>query len=103
MNLRTYAMILCFMPIIICNSHVDRAGIQGIDVMAVKISGGDGSELWRKMDGRGWMGSAGADGYVQDSAHAIAADGKGDVVIAGNTEGALFGSMGEMIGRGPGL
>lgn len=89
-------MILCCISSAVCNSHVDRAGIQGIDVVAVKISGRDGSELWRKMDGGGWMGSARADGYVQDSAHAIAADGKGDVVIAGNTEGALFGSMGEM-------
>lgn len=98
MNLRTYVVISCFIPRIICDSLVYSTGVEGVDVVAVKISGRDGSELWRKMDGGGWMGSAGADGYVQDSAHAIAADAKGDVVIAGNTEGALFGSMGEMMG-----
>ena len=46
--------------------------------------------------GSSTLADAEGDGYVQDSACALATDGRGDVVIAGNTEGSLFGNVGEM-------
>ena len=60
----------------------------------VRLSGRDGSERWRSTGGGGWMNNAYADTHVRDSACALAVDGRGDVVIAGNTEGALFSSTG---------
>lgn len=63
--------------------------------LALRISGHDGAERWRSTGGGGWTGSSYAGVYVEDSACAIAVDDDGGVVIAGNTEGALFESTGE--------
>lgn len=62
--------------------------------MVVRLSGADGSERWRSTGGGGWMHLGNADARVRDSACALAVDERGDVVIAGNTEGALFDSTG---------
>ena len=62
--------------------------------LALRISGHDGAERWRSTAGGGWTGSSYAGVYVEDSACAIAVDNDGGVVIAGNTEGALFESTG---------
>lgn len=71
------------------------SGLGGSDYLAVRLDGLDGREMWRASGGGGWLNSVNADAYVRDSVCAIAADGLGDVVIAGNTEGALFVSTGE--------
>lgn len=63
----------------------------------VRLSGMDGSERWRSTGGGGWMNNAYTDAHVRDSACALAVDGRGDVVIAGNTEGALFSSTGRCV------
>lgn len=65
------------------------------DFVAVRLSGRDGKEMWRSTGGGGWTNNMYADAYVKDSACALAVDTRGDVIIAGNTEGALFGSTGE--------
>lgn len=57
-----------------------------------RLNGHDGSERWRSTGGGGWMNNGFTDTNVRDSACALAVDGRGDVIIAGNTEGALFGS-----------
>lgn len=62
--------------------------------MVVRLSGLDGSERWRSTGGGGWMRVENADARVRDSACALAVDGSGDVIIAGNTEGALFDNTG---------
>ncbi|CAM9844431.1 unnamed protein product, partial [Laminaria digitata] len=62
----------------------------GGNYLALRISGRDGSERWRSTGGGGWTGTSYAGVYVEDSACAIAVDNEGGVVIAGNTEGALF-------------
>lgn len=73
------------------------SGIGRTDYLAVRLSGRDGQEQWRVTDGGGWLESINSDAFVQDSACALAADGNGNVVIAGNTEGALFGNAGKRV------
>lgn len=57
-----------------------------------RLNGHDGSETWRSTGGGGWMNNGFTDTNVRDSACALAVDWRGDVIIAGNTEGALFSS-----------
>lgn len=64
----------------------------------VRLSGWDGAERWRSTGGGGWTNTGFADSHVRDSACALAVDGAGDIVIAGNTEGALFGDTGRYLG-----
>lgn len=64
------------------------------DYLVVRLDGNDGWELWRRTGGGGWKIPRDTEAYVQDSASALALDRSGDVVIAGSTAGALFGSPG---------
>lgn len=83
---------LChFFPLAWFNPHA-ATGLS--DYMVVRLRGMDGSERWRSTRGGGWMKHAYADAHVRDSACALAVDGRGSIVIAGNTEGALFSSTG---------
>lgn len=73
-------------------------GVSATDFVAVRLDGLDGSERWRTIGAGGLADEMYADIYVGDAACAVAADGMGNVVIAGNTEGALFESTGKRVG-----
>ncbi|CBN78035.1 conserved unknown protein [Ectocarpus siliculosus] len=70
--------------------YISEAG--GSDYVVARLNGHDGSETWRSTGGGGWMNNGFTDTNVRDSACALAVDWRGDVIIAGNTEGALFSS-----------
>ncbi|CAM9135994.1 unnamed protein product [Scytosiphon promiscuus] len=74
---------------IFATGYTEAAG--GSDYLVVRLSGWDGSERWRSTGGGGWTSAGFADSHVRDSACALAVDETGNIVIAGNTEGALFG------------
>ena len=86
---------LCLSRMCTAVVNLNATGMGASNYLAVRIGGHDGAERWRSTGGGGWTGTSYAGVYVEDSACAIAVDNGGGVVIAGNTEGALFESTGE--------